>query len=153
MLPYFSACGEKIDAVEDSSPFIILRFLVRYSGFAFLDENKFMATDSFVEQTTSRFSRKITMCRTSSAFIHARHQLPMMARSICHKCRLAYVTAHTGTGGEDAPDLISNSLLDDNSITVYLTYPAESGVGTYHLTFVITLDSAAIMEFDYNHCL
>ena len=61
------------------------------------------------------------------------------------------VTAHMGTGGDDAPDLISNSLLDDNSITVYLKYPVDSGVGTYHLTFVITLDSAAIMEFDYNH--
>lgn len=60
------------------------------------------------------------------------------------------VTAHTAEGFNATSQLIANSLLDANSITVYLSYPAH-GADTYHLTFIVTLDSAAIMEFDYNH--
>ena len=63
----------------------------------------------------------------------------------------AVVTAHTGAGTNASDLLQSASLLNRYTITVYLKYPSTHGVGTYHLTFVLTLDSGAVMEFDFNH--
>ena len=61
------------------------------------------------------------------------------------------VTAHTGAGTNASDLLQAASLLNGYVITVYLKYPGTHGVGTYHLTFVLTLDSGAVMEFDFNH--
>ena len=111
-----------------------------------------MSTDSFVETDDITIQPNdynvpykfcFNPCSTPTANDGS---IPFATRISSHT-----VTAHTGSGTNATSDLISNSLLDDNSITVYLKYPSVHGVGTYHLTFVITLDSAAIMEFDYNH--
>jgi hypothetical protein len=64
----------------------------------------------------------------------------------------AIVTAHTGAG-TNAADLLLATLLNGVTVTVYLRYPSTHGVGTYHLTFVLTLDSGVVMEFDFNHVI
>ena len=60
------------------------------------------------------------------------------------------VTGHTGAGTDVTSQLIANYTLDANLVTVFLNYPSGRGVGTYHLTFVLTLDSGTVMEFDFN---
>jgi len=62
------------------------------------------------------------------------------------------VTAHK----HDASDTVATTDLIDSSsrsglvITVYLDYPSENGAGRYDLKFLLTLDSGAILEFDFN---
>ncbi len=59
------------------------------------------------------------------------------------------VTAHK-SDGTAATDLVDSSSDAANVVTVKLTYPSTA-VGTYHLTFVCTLDTASIVvEFDFN---
>jgi hypothetical protein len=61
------------------------------------------------------------------------------------------VTGHMSSGTDATSALIANYTLDANVVTVYLKYPTAKGPGTYHLKFVATLDSGAVMQFAYNN--
>ncbi len=59
------------------------------------------------------------------------------------------VTAHKSDGGV-ATGLVFSSSESGDVVTASLSYPS-TGVGTYHLTIVCTLDNAAtVIEFDFN---
>jgi len=61
------------------------------------------------------------------------------------------VTAHTDESGTDVTsELINSSSLSDNIVTVILDYPSMTGIGEYHLTFVITATGGFKKEFDFN---
>lgn len=58
------------------------------------------------------------------------------------------VTAHK-SDGTVATGLVASSSEASNVVTVLVSFPSTV-VGTYHFTFVCTLDSGAIIEFDFN---
>lgn len=58
------------------------------------------------------------------------------------------VTAHKSDGGV-ATGLVASSSESGNVITVLLTDPSTPD-GTYHIKFVCTLDSGAVIEFNFN---
>ncbi|NOR27598.1 MAG: hypothetical protein GQ540_03605 [Lutibacter sp.] len=62
----------------------------------------------------------------------------------------AVVTAHIAETGVADSEIVANSSVGSNVVTVDMTYPSTNGVNWYHLTFVLTLDNGAILEFDYN---
>lgn len=62
----------------------------------------------------------------------------------------AAVTAHTAAGTDATSELIESSTLSDTTVTIELDYPSTTGTGKYHIKFVLTLDNAAKMEFDFN---
>lgn len=63
----------------------------------------------------------------------------------------AVVTAHKhGVTDTSDSQLVASSSLNGLVVTVNLTYPSTNGEGTYHLRFKITLNTGAIIEFDFN---
>ena len=58
------------------------------------------------------------------------------------------VTAHKSDGSA-ATGLVASSSIASNVVTVNLSYPSTDE-GTYHLRFICTLSTNAIMEFDFN---
>jgi len=60
------------------------------------------------------------------------------------------VTAHTSDGTADTDLINGTPSVAANVVTVALDYPTTNGAGTYHLTFVYTLDSGAKDEADFN---
>ena len=63
------------------------------------------------------------------------------------------VTAHTSELSTDvSTEMVGTVTLagDHLSVTVELNYPDTTGIGTYHLKFVLTLASGAIIEYDFN---
>lgn len=61
------------------------------------------------------------------------------------------VTAHKQVDGTViTSDIIVSSSVSSNVVTVNLKYPATSGEGEYHLQILATLNTGAILEFDFN---
>ena len=54
---------------------------------------------------------------------------------------------------EDGTDRTAEIVASDSSaslvLTIALKYPATTGIGRYSLEMVLTLDSGAVMEFDF----
>ena len=46
--------------------------------------------------------------------------------------------------------IVTSSSVSSNTVTANLSFPSVAGTGWYGLTFVVTLDTGAIMEFDFN---
>ena len=46
-------------------------------------------------------------------------------------------------------DIIDNYTVNNNIITVYMSYPSTSGDGRYRLRFLLTLDNGSIIEADF----
>jgi len=59
------------------------------------------------------------------------------------------VVTGSKSDGSAATGLVASSSVESNIVTVNLTYPS-TGVGTYHLEFVCTLNTGAKIEFDFN---
>jgi hypothetical protein len=60
------------------------------------------------------------------------------------------VSAHTQDGTAET-HLINSSGLSSSTVTLYLDYPTTgNGPGIYHITFKVTLNTTAILEFDFN---
>ena len=58
------------------------------------------------------------------------------------------VKAFTVAGTEDA-ELVESSSVLTPVVTATLTYPTTNGAGRDSLEFVLTLNTGAVMEFDY----
>lgn len=59
------------------------------------------------------------------------------------------VTAFDENGNDVTSEMISSETNTNTVMTINLKYPATTGVGRYSLEMVATLDSGAIMEFDF----
>jgi hypothetical protein len=53
------------------------------------------------------------------------------------------------SAGDEATGLMSASAVDDDKVTCLLSWPT-AGAGAYRLRFVLTLDTGAKREFDFN---
>ncbi len=55
-----------------------------------------------------------------------------------------------GTNADVTTEMVVSSSELSNVVTANLQYPATSKSGMYYLTFTLTLDTGATMEFDFN---
>jgi len=59
------------------------------------------------------------------------------------------VSAFSETGEDVTAEIVDSSSETTTVVSVALNYPAVAGAGRYSLEFVLTLNSGAIMEFDF----
>jgi hypothetical protein len=52
--------------------------------------------------------------------------------------------------GDEVAGLATASAVNDDKVTVLLSWPTTAGAGQYSLRFVLTLDTGAKREFDFN---
>jgi len=60
------------------------------------------------------------------------------------------VTAHDPDGNNVTTELITETSVANNIVTVVMKYPATSKDGEYHLLFVVTTTLGAKIEADFN---
>ena len=59
------------------------------------------------------------------------------------------VKAFDEAGTDVTTQMVISQTVASPTVTLTLTYPATAGAGRYSLEFVLTLSSAAVMEFDF----
>ena len=61
----------------------------------------------------------------------------------------AVIKAFDEEGVDKTTEIITSESNDTTTLTILLKYPATAGVGRYSLEMLVTLNSSAVMEFDF----
>ena len=61
----------------------------------------------------------------------------------------AVITVFDETGTDKTAEMIASETNTATVLTITLKYPATAGVGRYSIEMLVTLDSGAVMEFDF----
>ena len=61
----------------------------------------------------------------------------------------AAIKAFDETGTDRTAEMVASETNTATVLTINLKYPATTGAGRYSLEMVVTLDSGAVMEFDF----
>ena len=61
----------------------------------------------------------------------------------------AVITVFDETGTDKTTEMIASETNTATVLTINLKYPATAGVGRYSIEMLVTLDSGAVMEFDF----
>ncbi|HUV26073.1 MAG TPA: hypothetical protein VMW34_01790 [Anaerolineales bacterium] len=61
----------------------------------------------------------------------------------------AVITVFDETGADKTTEIIASETNTATVLTISLKYPATAGVGRYSIEMSVTLDSGAVMEFDF----
>ena len=61
----------------------------------------------------------------------------------------AAITVYDETGTDKTTEMVVSESNTTTVLTINLKYPATAGVGRYSIEMLVTLDSGAVMEFDF----